>query len=58
MNATSGKLKDKKTRCNHRKLFSFIARSCENFRSSRDHKNMSAESAIKKLHTITKGKET
>jgi len=31
MNATSGKLKDKKTRCNHQKLFSFIAKSCENF---------------------------
>ncbi len=49
MNVTSKKFKDKKKQDNCQKLFSFIAKSCEHFQSSRIHKNMNVKSVIEKL---------
>ncbi len=40
------------------KVVFFITKSCGRFQSSRDHKSMSAESAIEKLHKIAKEKKT
>ncbi len=57
LNVMSRKLKDDKKKSNCRRLFSFIARSCEHFQNYGVHKNMSAKSVIERLQKITKEKE-
>ncbi len=51
------KLKDKKKRSNRQILFSFTAKSCVYFQSSKMHRNMNAESAIEKLQKVIREKE-
>jgi hypothetical protein len=57
MNVMGEKLKNEKKWHNCRKWFSFLAKSYECFLSSGNHKSMSVESAIEKLHKIAKEKE-
>jgi hypothetical protein len=57
MNGTCEKFKDKNKQSNRRTLFSFVARSCVCFWSSRIHRSISVESAIEKLHRVAKEKE-
>jgi hypothetical protein len=49
MNEISKKLKDKNKKGNCRKLFLFIARSCEHFLSFGVHKNMNVKNVIENL---------
>jgi hypothetical protein len=54
---TSKKFQDKKKQGNCLKLFSFVSGSCECFRGSRIHNNMTIESSIEKLQWIVKERE-
>jgi hypothetical protein len=58
MNGMGWKLKEENKRSNCRKLFLFATRSCVYFLSFGIHRSMNVESAIEKLHRITKEKET
>jgi hypothetical protein len=57
MNVMGGTFKEKKKQGNHRKQFAYVAKCCACFQSFGIHSNMSVESAIEKLHKITRENE-